>query len=61
MPDTLDIEILDDGDSSAAPVRFGHGLVGIRERVALHDGSLVVDPTAKGFRVQVVLPTGGPT
>ncbi|MDZ5621610.1 sensor histidine kinase [Nocardioides bizhenqiangii] len=61
LPDTLNIEVADDGDGSANPVRFGHGLVGIRERVALHGGSLVVDPTAHGYRVQVVLPTGGDT
>lgn len=59
LPDALDIEVVDDGDGSATPVRFGHGLVGIRERVALHGGSLGVDPTAHGFRVRVVLPTGG--
>jgi signal transduction histidine kinase len=61
LPDALDIEVVDLGDGSATPVRFGHGLVGIRERVALHGGSLVVGPTAQGFRVQVVLPTGGHT
>jgi signal transduction histidine kinase len=61
LPEALDIEVVDDGDGSVMPIRLGHGLVGIRERVALHDGSFVVDPTAKGFRVQVVLPTGGPT
>ncbi len=61
LPDALDIEVVDDGDGSATPVQFGHGLVGIRERVALHDGSLVVDPTANGFRIQAVLPAGGPT
>lgn len=61
LPDALDIEIVDDGEGSASPVRFGNGLVGIRERVALHGGSLVVDPTARRFRIQAVLPTGGPT
>jgi len=61
LPDTLCIEVVDDGDGSVTPVRFGHGLVGIRERVALHAGSLVVDTTAKGFRVQVALPTGVPS
>lgn len=61
LPDALAIEIVDDGEGSASPVRFGNGLVGIRERVTLHGGSLVVDPTARRFRIQVVLPTGGPT
>jgi signal transduction histidine kinase len=60
-PDALEIEVEDDGKGSASPVRFGHGLVGIRERVTLHGGSLVVDPTPPGFRVRAVLPTGGRT
>ena len=53
LPEALDIEVVDDGDGSATPIRLGHGLVGIRERVALHDGSLVVGPNGQqdsGFR-----------
>ncbi len=61
LPDAVGIEVVDDGDGSAATVQFGHGLVGIRERVRLHEGSLVVDPTSKGFRIRAVLPTGGQT
>ena len=59
LPGTLDIEVRDDGGGSAAPIRFGHGLVGIRERVALHGGALAVEPDGPGFRLHVVLPIGG--
>lgn len=59
LPGSLEIEVRDDGDGSAAPIRFGHGLVGIRERVALHGGSLAVDAGEPGFRLRILLPTGG--
>lgn len=61
LPDALGIEVLDNGDGSATPVHFGHGLVGIRERVRLHDGSLDVRRTSAGFRIRAVLATGGQT
>lgn len=59
--DRLEIEVLDDGDglsasagSSGSP---GHGLVGMRERVASHGGALETGPRADGgFRVRAVLP-----
>ena len=41
---TLDIEVEDDGHGLRDPGPGGHGLVGIRERVALYDGT--VDLTA---------------
>ena len=59
LPEALGIEVVDDGKGSAGSVRFGHGLVGIRERVALHGGTLEVAPTPQGFRVRVILPTVG--
>jgi signal transduction histidine kinase len=44
------------GTTVALP-RSGHGLAGLRERVALFDGSLDAGPTADGgFRVFAVLP-----
>lgn len=59
--DRLEVEVLDDGDglsasagSSGSP---GHGLVGMRERVASHGGALETGPRADGgFRVRAVLP-----
>ena len=37
----------------------GHGLVGMRERVALYGGRLSVGPRAAGFGVEVALPLTG--
>jgi signal transduction histidine kinase len=37
----------------------GHGLVGMRERVALFDGELTAAPTPDGFRVSATLPLPG--
>jgi signal transduction histidine kinase len=34
----------------------GHGLVGMRERVRMHGGSLEAGPTSDGFRVHAELP-----
>jgi signal transduction histidine kinase len=58
-PDSLELEIVDDGAPAAEPVeRGGHGLVGMRERVALYGGSIEAGsrPTG-GFAVRVLLPT----
>jgi signal transduction histidine kinase len=57
--DKLLIEITDDGLSAPASPSFGHGLTGMRERVAMHGGELEVGPLAEGgFRVGAVLPLG---
>ncbi|MFJ8744794.1 sensor histidine kinase [Embleya sp. NPDC127516] len=50
------IEVSDDGPGTAAGPH-GYGLVGMRERVALHGGTLTAGPRAGGgFRVVAVLP-----
>jgi signal transduction histidine kinase len=57
--DALRIEILNeiDADRPVAP-RRGHGVVGMRERVAAAGGSIEIGPTAGGqFRVRATLPT----
>ena len=59
-PDELELEIVDDGRGSAAPSSApgGLGLIGMRERAALHGGRLTVGPVAGGgFAVWVRLPT----
>lgn len=43
--------------TSLAPTGGGHGLVGMRERVAVHDGTFSARPSADGgFEVNAVLP-----
>jgi signal transduction histidine kinase len=56
--DSLEIEIIDDGTGGRAPVSSGgHGLAGMRERVALYGGRLDAGRRQNGgFAVRVVLP-----
>lgn len=64
--DTLEIHICDDGRGAAAPVggthdglpnHQGHGLIGMRERVAAYGGTLHSGPkTGGGFEVAASLP-----
>jgi signal transduction histidine kinase len=56
--DSLELEIADDGTGASVPVASGgHGLVGMRERVALYGGSLQAGRRpAGGFAVRVLLP-----
>ena len=57
----LRIEVTDDGRASPPlTANGGHGLVGMRERVALYGGRLAVGPCADGgFAVRAQLPLGG--
>ncbi|GCE02475.1 sensor histidine kinase [Embleya hyalina] len=66
LPDRVLIEVLDDGAGNipATGVVGGYGLTGMRERVALHGGTLEVGPCpGGGFRVfaSVPLPPKAPT
>ncbi|HET8606930.1 MAG TPA: sensor histidine kinase [Gaiellaceae bacterium] len=55
--DQLELEVADDGAGASAPVvNGGHGLVGMRERVALYGGRLDAGHGERGFTVSVVLP-----
>jgi len=62
--DRLRIEVTDDGGRSEAQLdrtriaaRSGHGLIGMRERVQVYDGSLRAGPmSGGGFRVEATLP-----
>jgi len=59
--DALELHVLDDGDG-AAPARSadagqGHGLIGIRERVAIYGGAVEAGPAADGgFELRARLP-----
>jgi signal transduction histidine kinase len=58
-PSGLEIEIRDDGRGSVAPNGdgSGHGLIGMRERVALYGGELRTGPRpGGGFEVRAHLP-----
>jgi signal transduction histidine kinase len=58
-PDSLELEIVDNGaGASTARAGGGHGLVGMRERVALYGGRLDAGQRPSGgFAVRVLLPT----
>ena len=56
-PERLELEVTDDGRASAATAGSGHGLVGMRERVALYDGTVSAGPLSDGgFSVFAQLP-----
>ena len=57
LPEALEVEVEDDGHGSPATVGTGHGLVGMQERAAFYDGTLVAGALpARGFRVVARLP-----
>jgi signal transduction histidine kinase len=58
----LDIEVVDDGRGATASTtdHTGHGLIGMRERVALYGGELITGPGDDGgFVVRARLPLNG--
>jgi signal transduction histidine kinase len=66
-PGSLTVEVNDDGRGAASSSRAavdrngskGHGLIGMRERVEIWGGELVVGPSpGGGFKVHAVLPYG---
>ena len=61
-PDAVELEATDDGRATA-PQPGGHGLIGMRERVAVHGGELSAGPIPEGgWRVlaRVPLPASRP-
>jgi signal transduction histidine kinase len=58
-PGSIAIEVVDNGRAEAGQVsrNGGHGLIGMRERIALYGGELQFGPRpAGGFRVRALLP-----
>ena len=59
QPGTLEVEVRDDGRGLQRTENPGHGLVGVRERVALYDGTVqVADAPGGGVLLRATLPTG---
>jgi signal transduction histidine kinase len=52
----VDVRVSDDGAGTAAGLRPGHGLTGMRERVDLIGGSLTLDGGPPGFTVSARMP-----
>jgi signal transduction histidine kinase len=58
--EAVTIEVRDDGSGTTDTVAGGHGLVGMRQRVALLGGQLHTGPEpGGGFAVRATLPLGG--
>jgi signal transduction histidine kinase len=55
QPQTVTIEVIDQGNAEPAP-SDGHGIAGMRERVAALGGALTAGPTAAGFTVRATIP-----
>jgi signal transduction histidine kinase len=57
LADQLEIDVADDGRGGDPTTGNGMGLIGMRERVTVHDGNLEVGPRPDGgFRVRARLP-----
>jgi signal transduction histidine kinase len=58
---SLELEVHDDGHGPTGPVTAGHGLTGMRERAAMHGGTLHAGPGQHGgYTVHAELPLAPP-
>jgi signal transduction histidine kinase len=58
-PACLTVTVTDDGRGAPSPAVPGHGIVGMRERVALYGGEFTAGPAPRGYRVTATLPAEG--
>jgi signal transduction histidine kinase len=56
-PGVLELEVHNDGPTGSTTAEDGHGLTGMRERVALYGGDLLAGPVLDGYRVRARIPT----
>ena len=60
-PECLDLTITDDGRGHDHEVGSGHGVIGMRERVALYGGRLEVGPLGEsGWQIRATFPVPAP-
>ena len=61
LPDALEVQVSDNGSGGIPPAEHGgHGLIGMRERVALFGGELTAGPRPEGgYAVLARIPTTG--
>ncbi|MER6186899.1 histidine kinase [Streptomyces sp. NPDC001652] len=60
-PDRLRVEVTDTGGDSRGAVGSGRRLIGLRERLAVHDGTLHTGRRLTGgYRVEALIPLEGP-
>jgi signal transduction histidine kinase len=59
-PGELEIEVVDAGPARPSGLPGGHGVIGMRERVALFGGSLTTGRHGRGYRVHARLPLAQP-
>lgn len=55
----LRIVVDDNGGVGLAPADLGQGLIGMRERVTLHNGRIFAGPTNTGWRISAWIPLRG--
>ncbi|MFE4053530.1 sensor histidine kinase [Streptomyces sp. YIM B13518] len=60
-PDRLRVEVTDTGGHPGAPAGSGRGLIGLRERLAVYDGTLTTGRRLTGgYRVEALIPLETP-
>ncbi|MFF9764202.1 sensor histidine kinase [Streptomyces sp. NRRL F-2305] len=60
-PDRLRVEVTDTGGHPSAPAGSGRGLIGLRERLAVYDGTLTTGRRLTGgYRVEALIPLETP-